>query len=135
MFVEDNPDASIDDILMHYGVMGMKWGKHRAKANAADIHAARSRVRSQSAKVKEAQGAAKANPTDKVTVKKAADLKAAFLKNPDRVTAARMTRGEKAVALVIFGVTGGIGVAAVAGTSARSRRIEYKQNKAAGVKP
>jgi hypothetical protein len=43
MFVDENPDASLDDVLAHYGVLGMKWGQ-RKKATTADIHAARRKV-------------------------------------------------------------------------------------------
>jgi hypothetical protein len=29
LFVDDNPEASLDDVLAHYGVKGMKWGQHK----------------------------------------------------------------------------------------------------------
>jgi hypothetical protein len=33
MFVDDNPAASLDDVLVHYGVKGMKWGVRKAVLN------------------------------------------------------------------------------------------------------
>jgi len=54
-------------------------------------------------------------------------MKTARLKNPDRVLSTRMTRGEKAALLILF--TPVIGIAAISGTSAQSRRIERKQDK------
>ena len=35
---------SPEETLEHYGVLGMKWGRHRAKANGTQIRAARRNV-------------------------------------------------------------------------------------------
>lgn len=31
MFIDDNPDADLEDILAHFGVRGMHWGIRRGK--------------------------------------------------------------------------------------------------------
>lgn len=85
--------------LIHYGVVGMKWGK-RKKATAKDIYTARARLMKDGAAVPK--------------------------QDSDRIIAARMTRGEKVVSVLL---TGPIGLTAIAATSGVSRRIEYKQDK------
>jgi hypothetical protein len=131
MFVSDNPEASLDDVLAHYGVMGMKWGQ-RKQADAHDIRAARFRLQAKSEQYRQLQK--KVNKTPRGSAQRTAgkaklhQQKVSFLKNPDRVVATRMTRGEKAVALLLTLPVGGVaGVAAIGATSAISRRIEYKQ--------
>lgn len=117
--------------LVHYGVLGMKWGKTRAKASAAEIRGARGRLSTERAKLAKQEtkvGKARDAQQLKSEQKKLAQMRSSYLKNPDRVVAARMTRGEKVVTLLILGVTP-VGVGAVAATSARSRRIEQKQDK------
>lgn len=128
----DNEKPSLEE-LAHHGVLGMKWGKTRAKATSSQIQTARRNVAinqnkysNQAQKVRETKRGSKERAKE---TKKLADMKASFLKNPDRVTATRMTRGEKAVAgiFVLSGVGTIPALAAVAGSSAVSRRIEYKQ--------
>lgn len=127
-------EMSPEETLAHYGVLGMKWGRTRARATAGEIREARSRVNAQRGKLLSKEVAAiKASPGQekKKAVVDANRMRARYLKNPDRVTAARMTRGEKAVfALLVPG-----GLAAIAGTSAASRRIEYKQDRKMYNKP
>jgi deoxyhypusine synthase len=52
-------------------------------------------------------------------------IKADFLKDPDRVTAMTMTRGEKAATVILGG--GLPGVAAVAGQNIARNRVAKKQ--------
>lgn len=130
MFVDDNPDASLDEILAHHGVLGMKWGKHRAKGNSIDVRAARSRTFTANHNLEQQQSKAQNIRDPK---KRAAALKdvekqrVKNLKNPDRVLAARLTRGEKAASALLLTPMGA--GALIAATSAHSRRIERKQEK------
>jgi len=130
-------EEDTQEFLAHYGVLGMKWGKTRATAGSRDIRLARANVvkakRANDKKVDKLYTAAKKGRTavNQTDVKR---IKAEFLNNPDRVTAARMTRGEKAVAGIIATLaTGGYGGGLVAAggstgvTSARSRTIERRQ--------
>ena len=38
-----NPEDRVDEYLMHYGVMGMKWGKRKAKASNSSEQAPKKR--------------------------------------------------------------------------------------------
>jgi hypothetical protein len=105
-----------DDFLEHYGVKGMKWG-HR-KATSGEIHGARRRVEAGRKKVNAAEDkmATARTSKDAAAAKKNFDkVNKEFLNNPDRVTALRLTKGEKwsnAALIVLFP---GAGAAAVGG--------------------
>jgi len=111
----------------------MKWGVRR-KASTQDIKGARTRLkRESSAYRQESKKLSGATGAKKTALE--ADLRKRqqkYLNNPDRVIAARMTRGEKFVS-VLLGAQSGVGLAGaaagIAGTSGLSRRIEYKQEK------
>lgn len=113
-----------EEQLAHYGVVGMKWGQ-RKKGNAYDIRQARASVEKTNRAYRDAkENAKRTHRGNRAAAKiKAQELKIAALKNPDRVLAARLTRGEKAIALLFTP----IGMSAIAVTSAYSRRIEQKQ--------
>lgn len=118
-----------EDSLAHYGVKGMKWGQ-RTKGSSYDIKKARERVFEGQGKLAEARREMKkTHKSNKpAAAEKYAQMKTEFLKNPDRVLATRMTRGEKIYASLASLPTGGVGAAiAIGTTSAVSRRIEYKQ--------
>lgn len=127
------------DSLAHYGVRGMKWGVTRtqlAKPSAHQIRKARQTVKVEKAKVtlaKDAVHVAKNTKAGAEIVKKAqADYekqKTAFLNNPARPIAARMTRGEKILTVAALGLTTPIGAGLLTGTAVRSRKIETAQRR------
>lgn len=122
-------DDKTQEFLAHYGVKGMRWGKTtksdaggssapastysrslaKEKVSNDDIYDARLRVYTQSQavrrEIKDIKAQAKAGKTavDKVAINEA---KAALYNNPDRVTASRMTTGDKVVAGIIALSTG-----------------------------
>ncbi len=119
-------DMTDEDSLAHYGVKGMKWGQ-RKKANSFDIKKARRNVGAERDKLREqADVVARTHKGNRAAQQAKLDkMTAAYLKNPDRVTSARLTRGEKVASVLL---TGPLGLVAIAATSGRSRRIEYKQD-------
>lgn len=98
--------------LSHSGVKGMKWGVRKARPTTADIHNARQRQ----------LGRANAAVSHPSGAKRAAAEKD-FLTNEDRVTAARMTRGEKMAAVILAGPVGG---ALIVGNQIQVKRIARK---------
>lgn len=122
MLHEDRP--TIDE-LQHYGKLGMKWGKR--KSTGQEIRTARGSVRRGHRELKGQRKKIRASTTESGKAKEKATyakMKTSFLKNPDRVTALKMSKGEIAVNL-LMGNRYTVG-AAVA-TSAGRRRIAYKQ--------
>jgi hypothetical protein len=112
--------------LVHYGVKGMKWGVRKA-VSTREVYGARARLQvkqnefaSQKRKVRKAKSpTAKANAETKLN-----KLKVDFLNDPDRVTAARLSTGEKVVATILAGP---VGVGAVGVASYTSRVIDARQ--------
>ena len=100
--------------LAHYGVKGMQWGKRKAddsggvttarKPSKAEISDARLTVAQQSLKLRQTKSRAKSfdkGSAERILAdKRYSEMKTEFLKNPDRITASYMTKGEKAA----FGV-------------------------------
>jgi len=122
------------EILEHTGVKGMRWGV-RNRAVSRDFKTRHPTGASRDAAIKRArlnQQARLLKAASQTNEKKRTDLTKVYLNHPDRATALRMTRGEKAVfgllgvALAPTGVGVGIGVGTAARVAAR-RSIERKQ--------
>lgn len=97
--VQKKPE--LEELLLHSGVKGMKWGVRRRKVSTAEIHDARMRQDTRLRTFMDARGkssdpnaTAKARAGAKVRAKTA---ERDFDTNEDRVTAHRFTRGEKAL--------------------------------------
>lgn len=112
--------------LVHYGVKGMKWGVRKA-ASTREVFGARARLQvkqheysNQKRRVRKAKSAtAKAKQKAKLN-----KMKIDFLNDPDRVTASRLSTGEKVVATLLAGP---IGIGAVGVASYTSRVIDARQ--------
>jgi hypothetical protein len=124
------------EVLEHHGTKGMKWGVTRSsrafatkhptnRSRAKEIHRARARQQLALTKI-----GTEENKGNRINMKKA------YLNNPDRATALRMTRGEKVVAGLVAGILipTGIGPPAVAiGLGARvAVRRHIEKNQAGG---
>lgn len=125
MRVSVEKPGSPEDVLEHFGKKGMKWGHRKAKITSADIIGARVRSSQQQFKA-----LAEKDP------KKRANLQKAYLKNPDRATALRMTKGEKVTLGLIAGIfavpTAGIvpaGIGIGVGVQRLQRRSAEKKAK------
>jgi hypothetical protein len=107
--IEEKPPLSAFRVLAHYGTKGMKWGVRKKRSTAQEIWDAEARQESRARNINRAvdrANLAKTPAAQKAAAKalqKAADE---YNTSEDRVTAARMSRGQKA-ALVIL--TGGVG--------------------------
>lgn len=127
-----------EEFLAHYGVKGMRWGHRKARPTSDDIHDARIRIAGKQQQLKKQTKAVKTAKKSGNASKQAAaekklqDMKTDFLKNPDRVTASRLTKGEKwAVGILTVG-TGPVGVAAlIGGQAARSAVIKTVEKRQA----
>jgi hypothetical protein len=103
--------------LVHFGTKGMKWGLRKTKGTK-DFHAKFVTGKSRASEIHRARVAVskakltyERNPNDKT--------REAYLNHPDRATSLRLTRGEKVVAGLLYGLTPSVIVpAAVAGTTA-----------------
>jgi hypothetical protein len=131
MIISEQDKPSLEE-LRHYGVLGMKWGKTRAKSSGATIKDARNRLRAKQTKIFEQEDkrdvTTAGSASRKKETKKLNDMMREFDKDPARVLATRTTRGEKALlglfSVGTFGIPFAVGVGI---TSAVSRRIERKQ--------
>jgi 2'-5' RNA ligase len=128
--------------LFHHGVKGQKWGvRKKGKPSSSDVTVARAK---QNARAAEANRAFTKSVTarDKETRTQAKkdyqQLNEVFLNHPDRLTALRMTKGEKVVlGLIAVGIPG-LGTAAAAGAAggnvASRKLVERAQKKRKAAK-
>lgn len=106
--------------LEHYGTKGMKWGV-RKKVTGRDIRSARARLGLEQDKLFNKARDVKATGRGQKAYEK---QKTAFLNNPDRVLATKLTKGEKAAQVILAGP---IGLVTIGAVSAYSRNIAKKQ--------
>jgi hypothetical protein len=118
--------------LVHHGVKGMKWGKRKARPTTADIKSARIGQDARYRQLQRAEdhlnltGTKAPVSAQKKAVRDYQKAESDFLDNPDRAVAARMTRGEKAVTVILAGP---FAVLPIAGSALISRSIEKSQAK------
>ena len=100
--------SSPEALLEHYGAKGMKWGVRKERVTGKQILGARNRQAARAAASRRApKGSRAANAAKKD-----------FLTNEDRVTASRMTVGEK---WAVSFIGGPLGLAYAATNSSRVR--------------
>lgn len=142
MISTEKPGTPQDLALEHHGVLGMRWG-HRKEGGgrAANTRAKEAFIRKNPSSRKQASAIRIARASTHLDITKYAnaprrsqkrkDLRKVTLRNPDRATALRLTRGEKVVAAIIAVGLPGVGTAAVGSTVgtqvAVRRHIERKQ--------
>lgn len=131
MILGQEEQPSLDDCLAHYGKKGMKWGVRNARPSGSDIRVARIRLQGEQHKLAGQRSAVRAAPKGE---KKAAEklkyheMKISFLKNPDRVTAMHITKGEGVAAAILTAPSGPLGFASyVGGVTAVRKTVEKKQ--------
>jgi len=112
------------EVLEHHGVKGQKWGVRKHATSAERTRSIRL-ARAETFKQRENF---KTLPRGSAERKKAKEV---FLRNPDRATALRFTRGEKIVVAIMAGVpVTTIPTAVLLGTQFTARKvIERKQAK------
>lgn len=129
MLHEEKPELN-EDLIEHYGVKGMHWGV-RNRVTGGQIHTARRSVAKSRENVKNVREQVRLGKATEASLAKA---KLAHLQNPDRVTAGRLTNGERVATLLLVSPAGLAGLEL--GTQLRSRYIggrqvtdKYKPNK------
>lgn len=146
MISTEKPGTPQDLALEHHGVLGMRWG-HRKEGTAkigrraANRKAKETFIRRNPSSRKQAAAIRIARASTQHDIAKFAnaprrsqkrkDLRKVALRNPDRATALRITRGEKVVlGLIAVGLPGPGTVGVAVGTTAQvavRRHIERKQ--------
>lgn len=120
---ENKPDTPAQVVLAHYGTKGMRWGVRRANPSGGQIRLARKKQAERQMKVfrAEDEGIVGKVPV-RVSVKNAKKLQKEHDTHEDRVTAAHMTNGEKAAAILLGGPVGAVVISASKANVARTAK-------------
>lgn len=119
MLHQEKP-ALDENLLEHHGIKGMKWGARKA-VSRADIKTARKSVKKDARAHLKNQAKFVVGKSSRQSLR---DTRLKFLTNPDRATAARLTKGETAL-MALLAPVGGV---SVIGTSQiQSRLVESRQ--------
>lgn len=136
-----------DDFLQHYGVAGMKWGKRsggssnssggssrsrpegpgtgkNGKVTSGDIHLARYKQGLRGRKMQEAQAeffVARTNKGQDKAEKIMRKAEKSYFDNPDAKMAAKLTKGEKILTGIMYGMAAVTVAAVIADTNRMSR--------------
>lgn len=132
MILGEPDKPSIAEVLIHYGTKGMKWGVRKKKPTSDDIHAARVRQASRYRKFEKAQddvNLATNSKSRNAAIRRRDKAEKEHDLNEDRVTAVRMTRGEKFGAVLVAGPLG-LGIIAGGAIGARSVRRDVDKARA-----
>lgn len=133
-----NQVMETEEFLAHFGVKGMRWG-HRKSApsgrQGGKTYGERSALRDQvnaqqlRSNVASTKAALTVGKNRKAVKEAAHKQRLDYLRNPDRVTAATMTRGEKRATIILTSLTMSplAAVATVGVQNAYANRVEYKQ--------
>lgn len=118
--LHDEKSVLDENLLEHHGIKGMKWGIRKHKTGG-EIRTARRSVMKDRLALEDAKAAVRRGEAPKSAI---ADAKLAYLKNPDRATALRMTRGEMVVSTILLTPLTTLAIAAP--TQLRSRLVESR---------
>lgn len=106
--------------ILHFGVRGMRWGIRNHVSGGEIRRARRSAARTKLA-VDDIKAQVRSGQASRETL---AQVKLAHLNNPDRATAARVTKGEMAVTAILLTPLTTAGL--VAGSQLKSRFVQRR---------
>lgn len=108
MIISNEVNEPLENVMAHHGVKGMKWGvrkKRGAHPSKTEIRTARKNVNKEKSAIRGQKAVVRSRKTKEGRQRqqaKLADMKAAHLRNPDRETAMKLTKGETAVAALLL---------------------------------